>query len=214
MRFKIQTTVLLFVLLGIVSACNTFKDEITPDSYMEVPKQLDGKWQLKTVIRNGTDISEVMDFSQFRLIMNKDNTYNIENYLPFLDEPYRNLFRLQMMAIGKLNERIRHDEPLVEFANQVSNTDNLIDKNAMAKLAVEEDIPIGRNRLFRWLRENEILMSGNLPYQKYIDRGYFAVKESVFEMDSMCRTYQQTFVTGKGQQYIIGRLKKEFCNEI
>lgn len=76
----------------------------------------------------------------------------IENYLPFLDEPYRNLFRLQMMAIGKLNERIRHDEPLVEFANQVSNTDNLIDMNAMAKLAVEEDIPIGRNRLFRWLR--------------------------------------------------------------
>ena len=103
----------------------------------------------------------------------------IENYLPFLDEPYRNLFRLQMMAIGKLNERIRHDEPLVEFANQVSNTDNLIDMNAMAKLAVEEDIPIGRNRLFRWLRENEIWMSGNLPYQKYIDRGYFALKESV-----------------------------------
>ena len=28
MRFKIQTTVLLFVLLGTVSACNTFKDEI------------------------------------------------------------------------------------------------------------------------------------------------------------------------------------------
>ena len=56
MRFKIQTTVLLFVLLGTVSACNTFKDEIAPDSYMEVPKQLDGKWQLKTVVRNGTDI--------------------------------------------------------------------------------------------------------------------------------------------------------------
>ena len=137
----------------------------------------------------------------------------IENYLPFLDEPYQNLFRLQMMAIGKLNERIRHDEPLVEFANQVSNTDNLIDMNAMAKLAVEENIPIGRNRLFRWLRENEILMSGNLPYQKYIDRGYFAVKESVFETPTMTKTYQQTFVTGKGQAYIIGRLKKEFGNE-
>ena len=40
----------------------------------------------------------------------------IENYLPFLDKPYRNLFRLQMMAINKLNERIRHDQPLVEFA--------------------------------------------------------------------------------------------------
>ncbi|MDD3036614.1 DUF5004 domain-containing protein [Bacteroides sp.] len=84
MRLKTQITALLFVLLGLVTACNTFKDEITPDSYTEVPKQLDGKWQLKTVSRNGTDITEVMDFSQFRLTMNKDNTYTIENYLPFL----------------------------------------------------------------------------------------------------------------------------------
>ena len=134
----------------------------------------------------------------------------IENYLPFLDEPYRNLFRLQMMAINQLNERIRHDQPLVEFANQVSNTENLIDMNAMAKLAVEEKIPIGRNRLFRWLRESGILMSDNLPYQKYIDRGYFAVKETVFEVDSMTRTYQQTLVTGKGQHFIVGLLKKYY----
>lgn len=134
----------------------------------------------------------------------------IENYLPFLDEPYRNLFRLQMVFIDKLNERIRHDQPLVEFANQVSNTENLIDMNAMAKLAAEENIQIGRNRLFKWLRQNEILMSDNLPYQKFIDRGYFAVKETVFETYSMMKTHQQTLVTGKGQRYIIGRLKKEF----
>lgn len=134
----------------------------------------------------------------------------IENYLPFLEEPYQGLFRLQMMAINQLNERIRHDQPLVEFANQVSNSENLIDMNAMAKLAIEENIPIGRNRLFHWLRENEILMSDNLPYQKYIDRGYFAVKESVFETGTMTKTYQQTYVTGKGQAFIIGRLRKEF----
>lgn len=137
----------------------------------------------------------------------------IENYLPFLDESYQNLFRLQMVAINKLNDRIRHDEPLVEFANQVANTENLIDMNAMAKLAKNKNIPIGRNRLFRWLRKNKILMSGNLPYQRYIDRGYFVVKESVFDTGSMTKTYQQTFVTGKGQQYIISRLKKEFGNE-
>lgn len=44
MRFKIQTTVLLFVLLGIVSACNTFKDEITPDSYMGSTKAV--RWEV------------------------------------------------------------------------------------------------------------------------------------------------------------------------
>ncbi len=134
----------------------------------------------------------------------------IENYLPFLDEPYQNLFRLQMMAINQLNERIRHDQPLVEFANQVAGTENLIDMNAMAKLAVEENIPIGRNRLFKWLRKKEILMSDNLPYQKYIDRGYFAVKETVFATFLMMKTHQQTLVTGKGQSYIISRLKKEW----
>lgn len=133
-----------------------------------------------------------------------------ETYLPFLDEPYKNLFKLQMIAINKLNERIRHDEPLVEFANQVGNSSNLIDINAMAKLARNMNIPIGRNRLYYWLRKNRILMQNNLPYQEYIERGYFAVKESVFETDSMTKTYQQTYVTGKGQQYIIGRLKNEF----
>ena len=139
-----------------------------------------------------------------------DEDIFIENYLPFLEEPYKGLFRLQMMAINQLNERIRHDQPLVDFSNKVAVKENIIDMNAMAKLAVEENIPIGRNRLFRWLRENGILMSDNLPYQKFIDRGYFAVKESVFEAGSMTKTYQQTFVTGRGQRFIIGRLKNEF----
>lgn len=138
----------------------------------------------------------------------------IENYLPFLDEPYRDLFRLQMTAINKLNERIRHDQPLVEFANQVSNTDNLIDMNAMAKLARAENIPVGRNKLYGWLKSMGVLMSNNLPYQQFIDRGYFAVKESIFEVDGMKKTYQQTLVTGKGQRFVINLLKKYYGKEV
>lgn len=134
----------------------------------------------------------------------------IENYLPFLEEPYQNLFRLQMVAISKLNERIRHDQPLVEFANQVSNTDNLIDMNTMAKLARNQNIPIGRNRLFRWLKCRGVLMANNLPYQRYIDKGYFAVKETVFDTGSLTKIYQQTMITGKGQRYIFALLKKYY----
>lgn len=137
----------------------------------------------------------------------------IENYLPFLDEPYQNLFRLQMIAINQLNERIRHDKPLVEFANQVAGTENLIDMNAMAKLARAERIPIGRNRLYAVLRGMGILMTDNLPYQKYIDRGYFKVKESVFKTSARTKTYRQTYVTGKGQLFVIGLLKKYYGKE-
>ena len=138
----------------------------------------------------------------------------IDNYLPFLDEPYQNLFRLQMMAINQLNERIRHDEPLVEFANQVAGTDDLIDMNAMAKLAADKNFNIGRTRLFRWLKRTGVLMSNNLPYQRYIDRGYFAVKESVFEVNGLKKTYRQTFVTGKGQLFIISLLRKYYGKEM
>lgn len=34
---------------------------------------------------------------------------------------------------------------------------------------------IGRNKLFKLLREKRILTGKNLPYQQYIDRGYFRV---------------------------------------
>lgn len=138
----------------------------------------------------------------------------IENYLPFLDEPYKNLFRLQMTFISKLNERIKNDKPLVDFALHVADSEDLIDMNAMAKLAADKNFNIGRTRLFRWLKEMGVLMSNNLPYQRYIDRRYFVVKESVFEVEGMKKTYRQTLVTGKGQLFIIGLLRKYYGKEM
>ncbi len=136
----------------------------------------------------------------------------VESYLPFADDAVKNLFRLNLMTIRQLNEKIRRDGPLVQFANQVADTENVIDIGRMAKLANEENIRIGRNTLFRWLKGRKILMSNNIPYQQFIDRGYFVVKESVYEQHGMQKTYQQTYVTGKGQQYII-RLLKEYFRE-
>lgn len=138
----------------------------------------------------------------------------VDNYLSFADEPIKNLFKLQFQYIGQLQERIRHDQPLVEFAEQVAGTENLIDMNEMAKLAREEKIPIGRNRLFSWLRSKNILMGNNLPYQRYIERGYFSVKESVFDTGTMTKTYQQTCVTGKGQRFVIALLKKCYERDV
>ena len=133
----------------------------------------------------------------------------VETYLPFADDAVKNLFKLQCQVINQLNERIRRDEPKVRFADHVSDTVNLIDMNEMAKLCADHGIRIGRTRLFAWLRAKGVLMAGNLPYQEYIERGYFRVKESVFEMHGEIKTYQQTLVTGKGQQYILARLMRE-----
>ena len=134
----------------------------------------------------------------------------VETYLPFADEPIKQLFRIQCRVINQLNERIRKDEPKVKFADHVGDSTNVIDVNRMAKLCADHGIRIGRNRLFAWMRSRGILMGGNIPYQEYIENGYFRVKESVYETNGQKRTYQQTFVTGKGQQYILSRLMREY----
>lgn len=134
----------------------------------------------------------------------------VETYLPFADEPIKQLFKIQCRVINQLNERIRKDEPKVKFADHVGDSTNVIDVNRMAKLCADHGIRIGRNRLFAWMRSRGILMGGNIPYQEYIENGYFRVKESVYETNGQTRTYQQTFVTGKGQQYILSRLMREY----
>ena len=107
-------------------------------------------------------------------------------------------------------QKIEEQKPLVEFANKVSDSSNLIDMGKMAKLLKDEHINIGRNRLFDWLRRKEILMKNNIPYQRYIESGYFQVKESTYETPYGTKTQQTTFVTGKGQIYITEKLRKEF----
>ena len=85
MRLNIRfITGVFFVLAVIISSCNSFKDEITPEKYSEVPKDIDGNWQLVSVLRNGTDITDYMDFKRFHVLLNKDNTYKLNNYLPFI----------------------------------------------------------------------------------------------------------------------------------
>lgn len=107
-------------------------------------------------------------------------------------------------------KKIEEQKPLVEFANKVSDSSNVIDMGKMAKLLKDENINIGRNRLFTWLRKNKILMSNNIPYQRYIEGGYFQVKESTYETPYGTKTQQTTYVTGKGQIYITEKLRNEF----
>lgn len=120
------------------------------------------------------------------------------------------LSKALLVASGKINERdkvIEQLKPLVEFANQVADTNNLIDMGSMAKLLNDEHFNIGRNRLFAWLRENKILMDNNIPYQKFIDNGYFRLKESASETSYGTNIFTTTYVTGKGQIYIAENLR-------
>ena len=106
---------------------------------------------------------------------------------------------------------IQEQKPLVDFANQVSDTTDLIDMKTMAKLLKDKNIKLGRNKLFDFLREQKILMNDNQPYQQYVDAGYFKVNEYTYTNSfGQSKTNRQTLVTGKGQVYISKKVKECF----
>lgn len=100
--------------------------------------------------------------------------------------------------------QLEEQKPLVEFANRVSNTDRLISVGEMAKLLKDKGFNVGRNKFFEYLRDNKILMGNNVPYQKYIDAGYFHVRETSNRNGGVFLT---TYVTGKGQMYLVDKVK-------
>lgn len=82
MKTKIQVIAYILIAFVFFNSCDSFKDD-EYDDYKEVPKNIDGVWRIKTVSRNGIDITKMMDFSEFRLNLNQDGSYSIDNYLPF-----------------------------------------------------------------------------------------------------------------------------------
>lgn len=87
-HIKIKSSLLLALasILAFLPACT---EVISPSSspgssFLETPKDITGSWEIVQVSRNSEDITGAVDFSKFRLNLSDDNTYNIENYLPFI----------------------------------------------------------------------------------------------------------------------------------
>ena len=118
--------------------------------------------------------------------------------------------QLAQHTIDNLSAKIEEQKPMVAFANTVAASSSSISMDKMAKLAHDEHIQIGRNRLFKWLRDEGYLMADNTPYQRYIDQGLFELTEYTFDTPYGSKIGTQTYVTGKGQIYIIEKLKEKF----
>lgn len=81
---KIFRIVIVCAIAALAASCSTFSDDNNPYDATEAVKNISGTWKLKTVTRNGVDITKTMDFSRFQLHLNTDGSYNIQNYLPFV----------------------------------------------------------------------------------------------------------------------------------
>lgn len=83
MKNKITQVIFALLTLVILNTCDKFS-ATESDLFKETHKDLSGIWKLGKVTRNGIDITEMMDFTQFSLNLKEDGSYVIENYLPFV----------------------------------------------------------------------------------------------------------------------------------
>lgn len=108
----------------------------------------------------------------------------------------------EIAELRAVNEEMK---PKALFYDTVTGSKDTID---MAKVAKVLNKNIGRNKLFNLLREKKILQNNNLPYQTFIDRGYFRVVESKYtKPDGSTHINLKTVVYQKGINYINGLLK-------
>lgn len=94
--------------------------------------------------------------------------------LKVADQTIANL-SVQVKQLAVENEELK---PKADFYDAVTDSKQAIPMGDVAKVL---DMGMGRNKLFEFLRNNNILQQDNRPYQKYIDRGYFRVVEQKFD---------------------------------
>lgn len=109
-----------------------------------------------------------------------------------------------------LEGQIAEDKPYTGFGRAIAASSDAILVREFAKLANNAGIPIGQNRLYRWLRANSYLMQDNKPYQRYVDNGWFALRESTVTTIKGDLLRTTTLITGKGQMALLARLKDDW----
>ena len=107
----------------------------------------------------------------------------------------------QAETIEQQNQLLLEQKPKVEFYEAVTGSSDTIDIASVAKVLNIKGF--GRNNLFEFLRDKNILMQNNQPFQTFVDRGYFRVIESKYNKpDGSSHINLKTVVYQKGLDYI------------
>ncbi len=119
--------------------------------------------------------------------------------------PVAELSRLEILQLALSSEQeklalqaqIEADRPATELGKAIEKAESNIRVGDFAKV-----IGTGQNRYFEELRECKIIMAtGTLPYQRFLNDGYFVVTEVVVNN----KVYPVALITPKGQSYLAKR---------
>lgn len=135
------------------------------------------------------------------------NPFNVpRNYKEALELAIAQVDKIEALEAQRLA-----DLPKIVFAEAVeaSATSALIG-DFVKTLCDENDVSVGRNRIFKWLRDEKYLMADNMPYQRWLDVGYFEVIPQVIVTPKGNKERFTTKITAKGQVALSAKIVEAF----
>ena len=113
-------------------------------------------------------------------------------------------------ALSELTRQIEADSEHTLLGRSVSTSDDCISIGELSKIIRQNGIDIGRDRLFRWMRDNGYLMKEgrdyNSPTQYSVRNGLLKLGEYMFNGYHIGK---QSRVTGKRQKYFVNKFIRE-----
>ena len=141
-------------------------------------------------------------FHEMETKLKKQNTYK----LPQTFSEALRMFADEVDKNTKLIEENKVMKPKSDFYDKVAGSEDLTSIGETAKLINCKGM--GRNNLFAFLRDKNILMNDNCPYQRFVDAGYFKIIEKAFVINGEEKVNRVTMCFQRGIDYIIKLLDK------
>ena len=162
-----------------------------------------------TVVNNGAE-RELQDYDlsvdmakHICMVQRTEKAKEVRQYLIDLEKawntPEQVMARALKMAdktIEGLKSQLLEMKPKADFFDAVADSKTAISMNEVAKVLNIKGY--GRNKLFEYLRDNKVLDRWNVPYQKYVDNGWFRVIEQHYQKNGEPIVTTKTLVYQKG----------------
>ena len=186
------------------------------------------KWNIPTKSGN-QDVLFIPEGDVYRLIMRsklpaaeKFESWVVDEVIPSIRKNggyianQENMTQEQIVAnalivaqniISQKDKQIEEMRPKADFFDAVADSKTAISMNEVSKVLGIKGL--GRDNLFDFLRDNAILDRWNVPYQKYIDCGWFRVIEQKYTKNGEEHISIKTLVYQKGVDAIRRKIEAQ-----
>ena len=172
-----------------------------------------------TLVNNGAEI-DLQDYQMsvdmakhICMVQKTEKAKEVRQYLIDLEKAWNTpeqimarALRVAEQTIASLNTKVLEMKPKADFFDAVADSKTAISMNDVAKVLAIKGM--GRNNLFEFLRDEGILDKFNVPYQRYVDCGWFRVIEQKYMKNGEPQVSIKTLVYQKGVDAIRKRIER------